>query len=67
MKMIWFFFTLTIESCQGGSFQDDRGITHHISGKPTIVTFAHTAVTLSHFGKWLDSRAHLRLMLATPV
>ncbi|KAG7353227.1 hypothetical protein IV203_009276 [Nitzschia inconspicua] len=44
------FFTIAVAACHAGTFRDDRGVTHEISGKPTIVTFAHTAVTLSHFG-----------------
>ena len=44
---------VVFSAVQGRSFTDDRGITHEIDGKPTIVTFTHTAVTLSHFGKFL--------------
>ena len=46
-------FFLVFSAVHGRSFIDDRGVTHEIDGKPTIVTFTHTAVTLSHFGKFL--------------
>lgn len=39
-----------LAAVQARTFVDDRGVTHEINGKPTIVTFSHTAVTLSHFG-----------------
>ncbi|GAX17669.1 hypothetical protein FisN_10Lu386 [Fistulifera solaris] len=50
---VWSLF-LSLAAVQARSFTDDRGITHEFTGKPTIVTFAHTAVTLSHFGLGLD-------------
>jgi hypothetical protein len=42
--------SLLLSSAVARTFVDDRGVTHEINGKPTFVTFAHTAVTLSHFG-----------------
>lgn len=45
---------LSAKVSHAGTFRDDRGVTHAISGKPTIVTYARTAVTLSHFGKHFD-------------
>lgn len=42
---------LIVSAVQARKFTDDRGITHDIVGKPKIVTFTRTAVTLSHFGK----------------
>lgn len=47
------FFTLLpllVSSAVARTFVDDRGVTHEINGKPTIVAFTHTAVAMSHFG-----------------
>jgi hypothetical protein len=42
--------SLLLSSAVARTFVDDRGVTHEINGKPTIVTFTRTAVTLAHFG-----------------
>lgn len=71
MIVLCLILTILVATCQGGTFQDDRGVTHEIRGKPSIVTFARTAVTLSHFGeRWIylrkkESSSSSRLVLLT--